>query len=226
MNDEVLGPIHLTPGSTSHLPTTAQHFTHATLMRFPLPSTLSNPRSPLPTAVHAFELPKPAVFIIAAITGPEIASIHGAEIASVLPGLAEVREYSQAEVLEFLQRKEVLDGMMPEVWEEVRKTNIAGRHLLDRCHDPAFLTPHLGPAISDDIAKLVEKLYAAAGMSCFRSSPKYVSNCNIAHPLPNATIELISQEPQRRRAVCTHFPHDFLIEGLLSVSRFERSWPI
>jgi hypothetical protein len=56
--------------------------------------------------------------------------------------------------------------MMPEAREEVRRTNIAGRHLVDRCHDPAFLTPHVGPAIADDIAQLVRGLYAAAGKSC------------------------------------------------------------
>jgi hypothetical protein len=60
-------------------------------------------------------------------------------------------------------------------------------------------------------AELVKELYAAAGMSCFLSSPKSVSNCNIAYPLPNATIERLPQEPQRRRAVGTHFLHTFLM---------------
>jgi hypothetical protein len=73
------------------------------------------------------------------------------------------------------------------------------------------LTPVLGQFVADDIAKFVKKLYEAAGMRCFLLSPKFVSNCNIAHPLPNATIERLTQEPQRRRAVCTHFLDTFLM---------------
>ncbi|KAA8906005.1 hypothetical protein FN846DRAFT_729173 [Sphaerosporella brunnea] len=146
------------------------------------------------------------------------------EIGPVFPGLAEVRGYSQSEVMAFLEREGVLEGFMPAILDKALNVGITGRHLVEHCHDPAFLTPHVGPCLSHDIAKLVKKLYETAGMSCFLSSPKFVSNCNIAHPLPNATIERLPQE-QRRRAVCTYFPHDFLIEGLLMGSKNDGPMP-
>jgi hypothetical protein len=68
---------------------------------------------------------------MAATTGPEIASIHSAESESVLPGLAEVREYSQLETLAFLQREGVFARMAPEVAGQFRNANVAGHHLVD-----------------------------------------------------------------------------------------------
>jgi hypothetical protein len=146
---------------------------------YPLPTTIDTSESslpathyrhaselPLPAAAHAsesavFRMAAPASPGIASVDGIELVSVHGTETVSVSPSLAEVREYSQTQVAAFLQRDGVFSGMIPEVLEEFMRANNAGRHLVDRCHDPAFLTPHVGPAIADDIAQLVR----AAGKS-------------------------------------------------------------
>jgi hypothetical protein len=51
--------------------------------------------------------------------------------------------------------------MSPDVWEDFRKAKLTGRHLVEYCYDLAFLTSHLAPGFSADIAKLVKELYAA-----------------------------------------------------------------
>jgi hypothetical protein len=71
-------------------------------------------------------------------------------------------------------------------------------------------------------AKLVKELYAAAGMSCFLSSPKSVSNCNSVSPSKRhhrASPPGAAAPKYRRYTLSSYFPHDLLIEGLLMSSK-------
>ncbi|KAA8893284.1 hypothetical protein FN846DRAFT_914232 [Sphaerosporella brunnea] len=112
-----------------------------------------------------------------------MAASTNAEVESAIPGLAEVRRFSQPEVMALLEREGVLEGFSPEILDRLQRAGITGRHLVQDCHDPAFLRPDVGRCLSNDIAKFVKELYETA-----------------AHPLPNASIERLRLEPQRRHA--------------------------
>ncbi|KAA8895201.1 hypothetical protein FN846DRAFT_997517 [Sphaerosporella brunnea] len=87
------------------------------------------------------------------------------------PTLAQVRLFTQDEVIEYLDCSGIFEGLRPSFRDHFAAQSIKGRHLVMRCYKADFLAPSLGLNVSEDIAELVKGLYAAA-----------------AHPLPDAAV--------------------------------------
>jgi hypothetical protein len=91
------------------------------------------------------------------------------------PTLAQVREFSDVQVLDFLDREMVFSQSDPSMRAAFLSQHVGGRALLRKCYkDENFLRAVLPIHLVMDIATVVCALYTTAGMTTILSSSKYL----------------------------------------------------